>query len=556
MKSGVARGGALRALVLLLALSVLLYLPTLFHLAFADDEIYLAFSNRFLREAPWRDLYLLLLQPANPWEFLPLRDFTYWLDFRLYGDDNGAFHFSNLLWYCATLGAVLLLFRELVLYCRPEWEANAWQFAMCGSVIFAVHPAHVEVVAWIASRKDLIAATLGFFSLSMLVRVMRTAWSWPRVAISAALLFAACFGKATAMTLVGVAGALILSGVSAQRKTDWWRTALALAVFLGLMVVAFLIHQHFSGETGIRLTNAPGSYPALERASRIFVTLWGILVWPYPLRFYYDVFGIGNFHWWVSVAGAILFLAAAYFSVKRRALWGFGGLLAFMPLLAHLQLVPYTTWSLASERFVFVSVAGLSLVLIDLSDRAGGIRAARMLALVIFLPSALIVWERVSHWENNTTKLLTREYAMNPEFHNSIRDRVVFELLPEKRYQEAERLVARIPRAYAREAYLSLINVDRRFWQWNDVRSHSPGGSDSIELREFCKALSQLTDLVRQGHEEIGREIDVSYNNLLITLERKIKFTYADGRLACGFAKEFGSRQDHSVLKYQPSPIR
>ncbi|MBK7423067.1 MAG: hypothetical protein IPJ48_08215 [Propionivibrio sp.] len=68
-------------LLLLLALTFCLYLPTLLHDAFADDEIYLAYMNRFLRQAPWSDLYQLFLKPQNPWEFLPLRDFTYWLDF-------------------------------------------------------------------------------------------------------------------------------------------------------------------------------------------------------------------------------------------------------------------------------------------------------------------------------------------------------------------------------------------------------------------------------------------------------------------------------------------
>lgn len=327
MKSDAARSGAQTALALLLALSVLLYSPTLFHLAFADDDIYLAFSNRFLREAPWRDLYLLLLQPANPWEFLPLRDFTYWLDFRLYGDDNGAFHFSNLLWYCATIVAAVVLFRELILYCRPEWGPDVWEFSLCGAVVFAVHPAHVEVVAWIASRKDLVSATLGMLSLALLVRSICASWSWPRVSLSAALLFLACFGKASAMTLVVVASALILSGFTSFGKTDWQRRVLALAVFLGLMAVAFQIHQHFSGETGIRLINAPGSQFVLERASRIFVSLGGILLWPYPLHFYYDVFRIGNYHWWLSSGGLVLFLVSSYFFLRWRSLWGGGSFL-------------------------------------------------------------------------------------------------------------------------------------------------------------------------------------------------------------------------------------
>lgn len=48
---------------------------------------------------------------------------------------------------------------------------------------------------------------------------------------------------------------------------------------------------------------------------------------------------------------------------------GNGVVLIFAPLLVYLQLMPFTSWSLASERYVFVPVAGLALVLIDLLGR-------------------------------------------------------------------------------------------------------------------------------------------------------------------------------------------
>ena len=189
-------------LLLLLLLTFCLYLPTLWHDAFADDDIYLAYMNRFLRQAPWSDLYQLFLKPQNPWEFLPLRDFTYWLDFRIYGDEPNGFHLTNLLWYGASGMALFGLFGELILLCRPAWAPRARILALCGVLLFLVHPAHVEVAAWIASRKDLIAATFGFMSLALLARALRRDWPWRDMLLAAFALFVACFGKASAMTFI------------------------------------------------------------------------------------------------------------------------------------------------------------------------------------------------------------------------------------------------------------------------------------------------------------------------------------------------------------------
>jgi len=134
-------------LLLLLLLAFCLYLPTLSHYAFADDDIYLAYSNKLLRSAPWSELYRLLSERANPWEFLPVRDLSYWLDFRVYGDELSGFHLSNLLWYAACCSAVWWLFRELILYCRPGDGRYANVIALAGAVMFSLHPAHVESVA-------------------------------------------------------------------------------------------------------------------------------------------------------------------------------------------------------------------------------------------------------------------------------------------------------------------------------------------------------------------------------------------------------------------------
>ena len=519
-------------LLLLLALSFCLYLPTLLHDTFADDEIYLAYMNRFLREAPWSDLYQLFLKPQNPWEFLPLRDFTYWLDFRIYGDEPNGFHVTNLLWYAASGLAVFWLFRELVFLFRPAWTARASVLSLCGALLFVVHPAHVEVAAWIASRKDLVAGTLAFLSLAVLVRAMRRGWPVREVVFAALLLFAACFGKASAMTGALFLTVLFVVGWNASPEVSRLKKLGYLALFWTLVAIAFLIHLKVGEASGIRIENHPGPFLMLDRASRIFTAQIGILLFPYPLRFYYDVYQFGDWHWLVSAGAALLLVVSLAALLLRRSLWALGVVLTFFPLIVYLQLIPFSTWSLASERFVFVSVAGLALVLVDLFGRLANPVRIGHLMLFIVMSSALVVHFRIAGWDDSST-LLSREYELQPEFHNAIRDQIVFELLPIGRYEDARRLTQRLRRDYAAVALLSLVDTDQAYRKMNDARSNRSGDDPDVVKERFCRHVDNLRSAIRIGYERIQNESDVSYNNILRTLDHQLKFQYGDTKVVC-----------------------
>ena len=71
------------------------------------------------------------------------------LDCQLHGLNAGWHHFTNVLLHCL---AVVLLFVAL-----ERMTGALWRSAFV-SAVFAVHPLHVESVAWIAERKDVLSA--------------------------------------------------------------------------------------------------------------------------------------------------------------------------------------------------------------------------------------------------------------------------------------------------------------------------------------------------------------------------------------------------------------
>ena len=515
----------------LLLLAFCLYLPSLFYGNFADDDIYLAYTGNMVRELPWTELYQFVLKRGNSLEFLPLRDLSYWLDFRLFGDEPMGFHSSNLFWYALSALGAGWLFRELIILFRPQWENQASVLALCGTVLFVAHPAHVEAVVWIASRKDLIAGALGFFSIAAFARGIRCGWRFCDFALSALLLMAACFGKAAATTNLIILSFLTVACWRSAPNVSASRKAAILLLVWAVVVLALVIHLITGDATGIRIDNDPGFHAVLERASRIFTTLAGILLVPHDLGLYYDVYHLGAWHWLATAAGAVLFLLAIWAALMRRALWALGVILAVSSWAVSLQVVPFTTWSMASERFVFVAVAGLALIIVDLLGRMANPRRIATLMLALVSVYAIVILQRLPDWEYNST-LMAREYERQPYFHNAMRDRIMFQLLPDKRYPDAQDLARNIRRTYAQDAVFALIDTEVAYRRQDEIPL-SNIGENKKDYGNFCSAVAALKLTISRGYAGIQFEADLSYNNLLRSLERQIDNRYSTSLVVC-----------------------
>src|SRR5216110_2412955 len=101
-------------------------------------------------------------QHARNWH--PLATISHMLDCQLYGLKAGGHHATNVILHTI---AVLLLFRVL-----REMTGAVWKSAAVAA-LFAVHPLHVESVAWVSERKDVLSAVFFFLMLSAYARYAR-----------------------------------------------------------------------------------------------------------------------------------------------------------------------------------------------------------------------------------------------------------------------------------------------------------------------------------------------------------------------------------------------
>ena len=196
-----------------------------FHL---DDPSYVT-NNPHIRGFTGDNVSFVLTQPyfAN---YSPMHLFSYMLDYGLGGLDPRIYHFSSNLWAGVAAGGVYLLC--LVLF-------GSWVFAFIAGLLFIVHPAHVEAVAWISSRKDLVAVAFTLPAMVAYFNYRRGMLAKTWYALSLVLFTLGIAGK---LSVIVVPGILFVFDVFVERRRGWGlfldKVPYALvAIFFGVRVM-------------------------------------------------------------------------------------------------------------------------------------------------------------------------------------------------------------------------------------------------------------------------------------------------------------------------------
>ncbi len=217
---------------------------------------------------------------ARNWH--PLSTVSHMLDCQLYGLNAGGHHFTNVILHTIS---VLLLFLVL-----KKMTGGPLQSAFVAA-LFAIHPLHVESVAWIAERKDVLSAVFFMLTLAAYARYAR-APSAPRYLL-VALLFA--FGLMSKPMLVTLPFVLLLldywplGRIGGQKSEVGSRLRrlitekIPLFALSALSCIATLLTQRQG-------PNAIDQLPFLWRLNNSFVSyvtyIWQML-WPARLAVFY-----------------------------------------------------------------------------------------------------------------------------------------------------------------------------------------------------------------------------------------------------------------------------
>jgi hypothetical protein len=208
------------------------------HLGFfrVDDQQYVV-SNPWINGITWEHLTQILLKPYYL-NYSPLHLLSYAIDHAVGGLNAYAFHLSSNLWAGVVAGFVYLVALAIT---------HERRTAIAAALLFVVHPAHVEAVAWISSRKDLVAAAFVLpCVLAYLKYRQRGAAGWY---IAALLLFLfALLGKLSVAAFPAVL--FVLDLVLEKRPLS--RSIIDKIPFVLLAALTALAVQHAQPSTGLR----------------------------------------------------------------------------------------------------------------------------------------------------------------------------------------------------------------------------------------------------------------------------------------------------------------
>ena len=339
----------------------------------------------------------------------PLTWISHMMDAQLFGLDAGAHHRTSLLLHTCN---VLLLFAVLWTMTRATGRSALV------AALFAVHPLHVESVAWVAERKDVLSTTFWLLTMWAYVIYVRTPGVW-RYALVVILFTFGLLSKPMVATLPFVLllldiwpleridlAALIRRRKKASRGPSVTRLVLEKVPLLVLSAIS--IGLVFEAQRKIGAVAAIESLPFGSRVSNAivsYVSYIGKMLWPVDLTVFYP------YHASIPpalVAGAVLGLAAitvtAILAVRSFPfvtvswLWYVGTL---VPVIGIVQLGSHAM----ADRFTYVPLVGLFIVAAWggalLLERAGLSSATQTIAaFMITLACAVVARTQVLYWQN------------------------------------------------------------------------------------------------------------------------------------------------------------
>jgi tetratricopeptide (TPR) repeat protein len=353
--------------------------------------------------------------------WIPLTWLTHMADCQFFGMDAGWHHLTNL-WLHAL--SALLLFAVLKRMTGARWPSAAVAF------LFALHPLHVESVAWVAERKDVLSAFFWMLTLACYVRYVER----PGVGRYLTVLLAFLLGLMAKPMVVTLPFVLLLLDVwPLRRNARLWPGKAQLLEKLPLFAMAAVasavtfLAQRYGGAVAplagiplpLRLENALVSYLLYIRD----------LFWPAGLAVLYpqtpslpaiEVLAA------IVVLGGISMLVVWQFRARPYLAVGWCWYLGtLVPVIGLVQVGSQSR----ADRYTYIPMVGLSLMLAwaaaELVERWPRARLAMLAGAGLAMAAMVAVaWFQIQYWANSET-LIRRALAVtsgNFIMHNNLSD--------------------------------------------------------------------------------------------------------------------------------------
>ena len=445
-------------------------------------------------------------------QYYPVTHSAFWVLHRLFGDATLGYHLVNISLHATSAFLFAVILRRL-----------AVPGAVLAAFIFALHPVHVESVAWITELKNTLS---GVFYLSAALAYLRfdTDRRRPWYLLSLGLFVLALLSKTVTATLP-----------AALLVVFWWQRGrlrvredvVPLLPFFALGVIGGAMTSWVE-RTHIGAEGAEFGFSAIERgliAGRAMCFYLAKLVWPANLVFVYPRWSIDPLAWWQYLFPlAVGLLLAGLWRYRTRSRAPLAAFLLFIgtlvPALGFVNVYPFV-FSLVADHFQYLASLGVIALIsagatVLMQRRRVTPTMAASLAVLIVGASAVLTWRQSREYVDGETlyRHTLRSNPSSPMVRNNLgellRKRAGVATPDRRLLEEAE--------SQFREAL--------RLRPDDFPQAHNNLGTTLLALDRFDDAIAEYRDALRLRPAD-----SIVQNNLSLAWTKKANALQMAGRL-------------------------
>jgi tetratricopeptide (TPR) repeat protein len=391
--------------LLLLIVTAAAYAPAWHGGPVWDDEAHLTRADLQTADGVRR----IWTEPGATQQYYPVTHTAFWIQNALWGHDTFGYHLVNILLHA---GSAFLL--ALIL-----WRLGVPGAALA-AFLFALHPVHVESVAWISELKNTLSGT-AFFAAALAYLTFDDTRSRRAYAAAVVLFVIALLSKSVTATLpMSLLVVLWWRRGRLELRRDVW----PLVPLVGLGAGAALLTVVFE-RAAIGAQGADFQFSLLERgliAGRVAWFYVASLAWPLDLSFNYPRWIIDQRVWWQYLF-PIAWVAAlvALWRIRHWSRAPLAGVLWFLitvaPAMGFVNVYPFK-FSFVADHFQYLASAGLIALAAAAVVRGGAMFPKRIpevgLIVACVLPLGWLTWNQSAHYADAAT-LYRATLASNPD---------------------------------------------------------------------------------------------------------------------------------------------
>lgn len=363
-----------------------------------DDDIYIT-KNEYIKTLSGESVSKIFTS-FYFCNYHPLTTLAYAVIYNLYGANPAPFHVLNLILHLLNTILVFILLQKL---------AKRIEISVIVAVFFAIHPMHVESVAWVSELKDVMYSFFFLGSLILYVEYVQKSYKIKFVLLSFVLFVLSLLSKSAAVVLPLL---LFLTDYYLERKFTKRIILEKIPFFILSALFAYLtLLSQKSGSTLIGFTD-------MIIHNKLFISGYAVVYYilsafaPFNLRAIHGFPDKSGGVLPMEYYGAVLVIAALiiliYKSGSLRKDMVFGALFFLISVLMVIQIIPIGL-AVVSERYTYISYIGIFFITAKLycyvwdgkSEKLRNIRRYFLLVLAgLFILFSVLTWERSKVWKD------------------------------------------------------------------------------------------------------------------------------------------------------------